>query len=140
VLKLHPFYVYCLTYCRAVLGSSSDYFRARVTGWEDDPHTLKGKDGRPVLVVAVEPELMQAAQAVIYLMYDGAVPAGLNGPELAQVSTQAGVMQVIADADELNFVMVRRILSQCSPGCVGWHASAAAAAAVEGFTTLRKAT
>jgi hypothetical protein len=41
-----------------------------------------------VLVVAVEPELMQAAQAVVRFMYDGAVPGGLNGTELAQVGTQ----------------------------------------------------
>jgi hypothetical protein len=44
-----------------------------------------------VLVVAVEEELMQAAQAVVHLMYGGSMPRGLTGKEVAQVGTQAGV-------------------------------------------------
>jgi L-asparaginase/Glu-tRNA(Gln) amidotransferase subunit D len=73
-------------YCRMVLGSCSEYFRTRVTSWDDDPHTLRGKDGRPVLVVAVEPELTEAAQAVVRLMYDGVVAKGMGPQQLAQVS------------------------------------------------------
>jgi hypothetical protein len=57
-----------------------------VTGWDDDPHTLRGKDGRPVLVVAVEPELTEAAQAVVRLMYEGPVAQGMGAKHLAQVS------------------------------------------------------
>jgi hypothetical protein len=73
-------------FCRIVLSACSEYFRTRVTGWDDDPHTLRGKDGRPVLVVAVEPELTEAAQAVVRLMYDGMVAEGMSATQLAQVS------------------------------------------------------
>jgi hypothetical protein len=71
---------------RAVLGSFSEYFQKRITGFKDDPCTLKRSDGQQLLVVEVEAELMEAAHAVIRLMYQGAVPQGLDPEQLAKVS------------------------------------------------------
>jgi hypothetical protein len=79
------------------MGSCSDYFCARVSGWDDDPHTLRGKDGRPVLVVAVEEELTEAAQAVVHLMYHGVVPERLSATELAQVSIVLSILAPCQD-------------------------------------------
>jgi hypothetical protein len=90
-------------YCRTVLGSFSDYFRTRVTGWDDDPHTLRGKDGRPVLVVAVEEELTEAAQAVVHLMYHGVVPEGMSAVELAQVRRKLGMLLFPLAADTCEY-------------------------------------
>jgi hypothetical protein len=80
---------HCMVH-RTVLGTFSEYFRTRVTGWDDDPHTLRGKDGRPVLMVAVEPELTEAAHAVVRMMYNAVVRDGISGKELAQVSLSVG--------------------------------------------------
>jgi hypothetical protein len=71
-----------------VLGSFSEYFRKRITGFKDDPSTLKQPDGRLTLVVEVEEELTEAAHDVIKLMYHLAVPQGLTPRYLAKVSAK----------------------------------------------------
>jgi hypothetical protein len=69
-----------------LLGSFSEYFQRRITGYKDDPCTLKGLDRLPILVVEVEEELTEAARAVLRLMYDQAVPKDLSPLQLAKVS------------------------------------------------------
>jgi hypothetical protein len=55
-------------------------------GWEGDPWTIVGEDGKvQLLVVGVEEELTEAAQGIIKLMYEGAVPPGLGPVQLAKV-------------------------------------------------------
>jgi hypothetical protein len=61
---------------------------------------LRGKDGRPVLVVAVEEELTEAAEAVVHLMYHGTVPDGLSAVELAQVTRDVSFFAPAADTCE----------------------------------------
>jgi hypothetical protein len=74
---------------RTVLGSCSDYFCTRISRWDDDPLTLQGTAGHPLLVVEVESELHDAAQAVIHLMYKGTIPEGFSAEQLAKVSTRS---------------------------------------------------
>jgi hypothetical protein len=46
---------------------------------------MTGGDGKAVLVVAMEREITEAAQAVIKLMYEGAVPRSVSAIQLAKV-------------------------------------------------------
>jgi hypothetical protein len=73
------------TPARSVLGSCSDYFQKRTTGFKDDPCTLKRPNGQQLLVVEVEEELVEAAHDVVRLMYQGTVPPDLNAEQLAKV-------------------------------------------------------
>jgi hypothetical protein len=75
----------CTLY-RSVLSGASKYFSRRLDGWRDDFWSRTGTDGKPLLVVGVEEELTEAAQAVIKLMYEEAVPQGTTALQLAQVS------------------------------------------------------
>jgi hypothetical protein len=68
-----------------VLASASEYFRRRLDGWDNDPWTIAAADGKLLLVVGVEERLMQAAQAVIRLMYQEVVPASAGPLQLAEV-------------------------------------------------------
>jgi hypothetical protein len=51
---------------------------------------MTGADGKTLLVVGVEEELMEAAQAVLRLMYEEVVPEGLTALQLAKVGTGTG--------------------------------------------------
>jgi hypothetical protein len=67
------------------MSAGSGYFRKRLEGWEDDPWSMAGPDGNPMLVVGVEEELLEAAEAVLKLMYEEVVPDGLTAVQLAKV-------------------------------------------------------
>jgi hypothetical protein len=79
--------VMCHTHldCRVVLATASEYFRRRLDGWDNDPWTTSGADGKLLLVVSVEERLIPAAQAVIRLMYEEVVPASTGPLRLAEV-------------------------------------------------------
>jgi hypothetical protein len=70
---------------RAVLVSGSGYFRKRLEDWHDDPWTMTGADGKPLLVVGVEEELMEAAAGVLKLVYADRRPTRMSATQLAQV-------------------------------------------------------
>jgi hypothetical protein len=72
---------------RAVLASGSEYFRRRLEDWDEDPWSMTGADGTPLLVVGVEEGLTEAAQAVIKLMYEDVVPDNVSAIQLAQVGS-----------------------------------------------------
>jgi hypothetical protein len=46
---------------------------------------MTGADGKPMLVVGVEEDLLEAAQAVLKLMYEEVVPEGQTAVQLAKV-------------------------------------------------------
>jgi hypothetical protein len=71
---------------RVILASASEYFRKRLEGWVSDPWTMTGADGKPLLVVGVEDEMVDTAQAVVKLIYEEHVPEGLGPVQLAKVS------------------------------------------------------
>jgi hypothetical protein len=68
-----------------VLATASEYFRRRLDGWDSDPWTTARADGKLLLVVSVEEWLMEAAQAVIRLLYQEVVPASTGPLRLAEV-------------------------------------------------------
>jgi hypothetical protein len=71
--------------CRSVLAAASAYFRKRLEDWDDDPWTMIGADGKPLLVVGMEEDQQEAAAAVIQLMYEEVVPDGTPALQLARV-------------------------------------------------------
>jgi hypothetical protein len=71
---------------RLVLASASGYFRKRLEDWDSDPWTTTGGDGKLLLVVGVEEEMVEAATAVVKLMYEEHIPEGLDPVQLAKVS------------------------------------------------------
>jgi hypothetical protein len=66
------------------LGAQSNYFRKRLEDWDSDPWTMIGADGKPLLVVGVEEELVEAATAVVKLMYKGVAPCKLSPTQVAK--------------------------------------------------------
>jgi hypothetical protein len=79
---------------RLVLAGASSYFRRRLEeeGWDTDPWTMMGPDGKPLLVVGVEEELLEAAQAVVRFMYEKVKPATAGPLQLAKVRRAADTM------------------------------------------------
>ncbi len=71
--------------CRVVLVGASEYFRTRILRWEGDPWSQHGADGKPVLVEECEEGEVEAAVAVVRLMYEAELPPGLSALQLAQV-------------------------------------------------------
>jgi hypothetical protein len=67
-----------------LLAAESNYFHKRLEGWDLDPWTITRADGRPLLVVGVEEHLLEAAEDVIQLMYEGVVPTKLKPSQLAK--------------------------------------------------------
>jgi hypothetical protein len=47
---------------------------------------MTGDDGKPLLVVGVEEELVEAASAVVKLMYEGIAPSDLSPTQVAKAS------------------------------------------------------
>jgi hypothetical protein len=74
--------------CRSVLAAASEYFYKRLEDWSEDPWTMTGGDGKPLLVVGVEEGLHKAAAAVVRVMYEEVVPDGTPALQLAQVCTE----------------------------------------------------
>jgi hypothetical protein len=72
-----------------VLAAGSEYFCKRLEAWDEDPWTMTGGDGKPLLVVGVEEGLHEAAAAVVRVMYEEVVPDGTPALQLAKV--RAGV-------------------------------------------------
>ncbi len=71
--------------CRLVLVGASEYFRTRILRWEGDPWSQHGTDGKMVLVEECEDCEVEAAVAVVRLMYEAKLPPGLSALQLAQV-------------------------------------------------------
>ncbi len=67
-----------------MLSNASDYFRTRILRWESDRWSQRGADGKPVLVEECEEGELEAAVAVLRLMYEAHVPP-LSALQLAQV-------------------------------------------------------
>jgi hypothetical protein len=77
-----------------MMSANSGYFRKRLEEWEGDPWTMRGADGKPeLLVVSMEDDLQEAAQAILKLMYEEAVPEGLTALQLAKVTDKFFAMQ-----------------------------------------------
>jgi hypothetical protein len=69
-----------------VLAAGSAVFCKRLEDWCQDPWTVCKADGKPqLLVVGVEEDLQEAAQAILKLMYEEVVPDGLVALQLAKV-------------------------------------------------------
>jgi hypothetical protein len=71
--------------CRSVLAVASEYFHKRLENWNSHPWTMTGADGKPLLVVGVEEEMVEAAAAVVRVMYEEEVPDGTPALQLAKV-------------------------------------------------------
>jgi hypothetical protein len=74
-------------YCRRrfLLAAQSSYFRKRLESWDDDPLNITEADRQQLLVVQVEEGMLEAAQSVIQLMYEEAVPTELDLVHIAKV-------------------------------------------------------
>jgi hypothetical protein len=70
-----------------LLAAESSYFRKRLEDWDSDPWTTTGADGKPLLVAGVEEQLLEAAQQVIQLVYEGSMPSGLKPTQVAKVGS-----------------------------------------------------
>ncbi len=68
-----------------MLGGGSEYFRTRILRWESDRWSQHGADGKLVLVEECEEGEMEAAVAVVRLMYEAEVPPTLSALQLAEV-------------------------------------------------------
>jgi hypothetical protein len=71
--------------CRFLLAIKSGYFHKRLLGWDEDPLNRTDADGRQVLVVLVEQGLLEAAYAVLRLMYEEVVPPEMGLLDVAKV-------------------------------------------------------
>jgi hypothetical protein len=72
-----------------VLAGASEYFDKRLEAWDEDPWSMTGDDGKPLLVMGLEEDLHEAAAAVVRLMYEEVVPDGTPALQLAKVCTGA---------------------------------------------------
>jgi hypothetical protein len=70
---------------RIVLAGASEYFKTRILRWESDRWSQCGTDGKLVLVEECEEGEMDAAMAVVRLMYEAVLPPGLHALQVAQV-------------------------------------------------------
>jgi hypothetical protein len=69
-----------------VLAGASAYFRTRILGWESDRWCRRGAGGKLVLVVECEEGQVEAAVAVVRLMYEAELPKHQQSAlQLAQV-------------------------------------------------------
>ncbi len=68
-----------------MLGSVSEYFQTRILRWGSERWSQHGADGKLVLVEECEEGEMEAAVAVVRLMYEAKVPPTLSALQLAQV-------------------------------------------------------
>jgi hypothetical protein len=71
--------------CRVVLASASLHFRKRIRAYATDPWVMMGPDRKLVLVVGVEEDHTEAAQDLIKLIYEHAVPGSTSALKLAKV-------------------------------------------------------
>jgi hypothetical protein len=60
--------------------------------WDNDPCTMTGADGKLLLLVGVEEDLLGSAQAVVRLVYEEMVPTGLDPSGIAKVGTLASMV------------------------------------------------
>jgi hypothetical protein len=65
--------------------SVSKYFSELISHCENHSQKLQSPDGRLAIEVEVEPELTEAAQAVIHLMHKQSIPAEVNAESIAKV-------------------------------------------------------
>ncbi len=69
-----------------MLGGASEYFRTRILRWESDRWSQQGSDGKLLLVEECEEDELEAAVAVVKLMYEAKLPKPpLSALQLAQV-------------------------------------------------------
>jgi hypothetical protein len=77
-----------------VLAGASEYFRKRLDGWDDDPWTMTGADGKPLLVVGVREDQLQVAEALVRLMYEERVAYGTSALQLARVGVPNSLLEL----------------------------------------------
>jgi hypothetical protein len=69
-----------------LLAGASEYFRTRILRWESDRWSQHGADGKLLLVEECEEDELEAAVAVVQLMYEAKLPkTPLSSLQLAQV-------------------------------------------------------
>ncbi len=71
--------------CSTVLSTASEYFRTRILRWKSDRWSQHGADGKLLLVEECQEGEIEAAVAVVQLMYEAKVRPQLSALQLAQV-------------------------------------------------------
>ncbi len=82
-----------------MLVGASEYFRTRILRWQVDPWSHYGADGKLVLVEECEECEIEAAVAVVRLMYKADLPPGLSALQLVQVCAACELCCLATSAD-----------------------------------------